>query len=60
VIGRQLKQLTRLVDDLLDLSRITRGKIELKMETLDAADSRPRGGRDLPSAGRRAAPRARR
>jgi signal transduction histidine kinase len=38
VIGRQLKQLTRLVDDLLDLSRITRGKIELKMETLDAAD----------------------
>ncbi|MFI4925055.1 MAG: response regulator [Vicinamibacteria bacterium] len=38
VIGRQLKQLTRLVDDLLDLSRITRGKIELKLETLDAAD----------------------
>ncbi|HET9339992.1 MAG TPA: response regulator [Casimicrobiaceae bacterium] len=38
VIGRQLKQLTRLVDDLLDLSRITRGKIELKVETLNAAD----------------------
>jgi len=29
VIGRQLRQLTRLVDDLLDVSRITRGKITL-------------------------------
>ena len=37
VIGRQLKQLTRLVDDLLDLSRITRGKIDLKAESIDAA-----------------------
>src|SRR6185312_9737927 len=36
VIGRQLKQLVRLVDDLLDMSRITRGKIDLKLETLDA------------------------
>ncbi len=36
VIGRQLNQLVRLVDDLLDVSRITRGKIELKIETLDA------------------------
>jgi signal transduction histidine kinase len=37
VIGRQLKQLVRLVDDLLDVSRITRGKIELKIESIDAA-----------------------
>jgi signal transduction histidine kinase/CheY-like chemotaxis protein len=37
VIGRQLKQLVRLVDDLLDVSRITRGKIELKIESVDAA-----------------------
>ena len=37
VIGRQLSQLTRLVDDLLDLARITRGRIELKLETLDVA-----------------------
>ena len=29
VIERQLSQLTRLVDDLLDVSRITRGKINL-------------------------------
>ena len=38
VIGRQLKQLVRLVDDLLDVSRITRGKIELKIEAIDAAE----------------------
>src|SRR5256712_9289674 len=37
VIGRQLTQLVRLVDDLLDVSRITRGKIELKIESIDAA-----------------------
>jgi PAS domain S-box-containing protein len=38
VIGRQTEQLTRLVDDLLDVSRITRGKIELQKETLDLAE----------------------
>jgi signal transduction histidine kinase/ActR/RegA family two-component response regulator len=37
VISRQLKQLVRLVDDLLDVSRITRGKIELKIEAIDAS-----------------------
>ena len=37
IIGRQLRQLVRLVDDLLDVSRITRGKIELKLATIDAA-----------------------
>ena len=37
VIGRQLRQLVRLVDDLLDVSRITRGKIELKMGSVDVA-----------------------
>ncbi len=35
MIDRQVHQLVRLVDDLLDLSRITRGKIHLKMETVD-------------------------
>ena len=35
VIGRQLAHLTRLVDDLLDVSRITRGKINLSKEVLD-------------------------
>ena len=37
VIDRQMKQLARLVDDLLDVSRITRGKIELKLESVDLA-----------------------
>jgi signal transduction histidine kinase len=37
LIARQLKQLVRLVDDLLDVSRITRGKIELKIGPVDVA-----------------------
>jgi len=35
VIGRQLAHLTRLVDDLLDVSRITRGKINLNKEIIE-------------------------
>ena len=35
VIERQILHLNRLVDDLLDVSRITRGKIRLQMEPLD-------------------------
>jgi len=38
VIGRQVQHLSRLVDDLLDVSRITRGKIELRRERLSVAD----------------------
>jgi signal transduction histidine kinase len=37
VIGRQLAHLTRLVDDLLDVSRITRGKINLSKEVIELA-----------------------
>ncbi|MFL6292336.1 MAG: response regulator [Thermoanaerobaculia bacterium] len=37
VIDRQVQQLTRLVDDLLDVSRITRGRIELRKERVDLA-----------------------
>jgi signal transduction histidine kinase len=37
VIERQLKQLVRLVDDLLDVSRITYDRIELKREHVDVA-----------------------
>jgi signal transduction histidine kinase len=33
IIERQVQHLTRLVDDLLDISRITRGKIELRRTT---------------------------
>ncbi len=35
LIERQVKHLVRLVDDLLDVSRVTRGKIELKREKLE-------------------------
>ncbi len=35
VIARQLTSLTRLVDDLLDVSRITRGKINLTRQMVD-------------------------
>jgi PAS domain S-box-containing protein len=34
VMDRQLQQMVRLIDDLLDLSRISRGKIELRKETV--------------------------
>ena len=36
VVERQVKQLVRLIDDLLDVSRITNGKIRLRREVLDA------------------------
>lgn len=35
LITRQVTQLTRLVDDLLDVSRITQGRIELQQEPVD-------------------------
>lgn len=35
IIERQVQQLVRLVDDLLDVARITRGKIELRKERTD-------------------------
>jgi PAS domain S-box-containing protein len=38
VIERQVHHMMRLVDDLLDVSRITRGKIDLKSQRLDAGD----------------------
>jgi PAS domain S-box-containing protein len=37
VIGRQVRHLTRLVDDLLDVTRISRGKIHLRRERVDLA-----------------------
>ncbi len=35
MIDRQLNHMVRLIDDLLDLSRITRGKLELRREVLE-------------------------
>jgi PAS domain S-box-containing protein len=37
VIKRQVEQMTRLVDDLLDVSRITRDKIDLRKERVELA-----------------------
>jgi len=37
VIDRQARHMARLLDDLLDVSRITRGKTELRKQTLDLA-----------------------
>lgn len=37
IIERQVEQLTRLADDLLDISRIAQGKIELRRERVDLA-----------------------
>ncbi|MFL6655445.1 MAG: ATP-binding protein [Sulfurifustis sp.] len=38
VIGRQITHLTRLVDDLLDVTRIGRGKIQLQRERLELTE----------------------
>lgn len=38
VIARQVKHMARLVDDLLDVSRIARGKVELAREVVELAD----------------------
>src|SRR5262245_51818064 len=37
VVERQVKHLARLIDDLLDVSRITSGKIKLRRKALDLA-----------------------
>ena len=38
IIERQVGHLSRLVDDLLDVSRIARGRVELRRETLEISD----------------------
>jgi PAS domain S-box-containing protein len=39
ILHRQVEHLVRLVDDLLDVSRVTRGKIDLKFERIEVAQS---------------------
>ena len=39
IIQRQVDHLVRLVDDLLDVSKVTRGKIELKIERVELAQA---------------------
>jgi PAS domain S-box-containing protein len=38
IMERQVQQMVRLVDDLLDVARITTGKVELRCEVIDLAD----------------------
>ncbi len=38
VIDRQMRQMTRLIDDLLDIARITGNKLELKLERVELAE----------------------
>jgi PAS domain S-box-containing protein len=38
IIERQVQHMTRLVDDLLDVSRITRGKVELRRRPVEISD----------------------
>ena len=52
VIERQLKHLIRLVDDLLDVSRIARGKIVLVSERVNVADIVAAGGGNRAAAAR--------
>lgn len=37
-MARQTRQIVRLVDDLLDVSRISRGQVELRMENVDVVE----------------------
>ena len=37
MIDRQVKHLVRLIDDLLDVARISRGMIKLKLDAVDVA-----------------------
>lgn len=37
IIGKQARHMARIIDDLLDISRITRGQVTLKLETIDFA-----------------------
>jgi signal transduction histidine kinase len=39
IIERQVQHMVRLVDDLLDVSRITRGRIDLKKQSIDLRDA---------------------
>jgi PAS domain S-box-containing protein len=52
MIGRQTAHLTRLVDDLLDVARVTSGKIELRLEVLDLRELVAQCVRTLVNAGR--------
>ena len=48
VIARQSRHMARLLEDLLDVSRITRGKFPLRVEDLEVGDRMPGDGAVYP------------
>jgi two-component system CheB/CheR fusion protein len=46
IIGRQIGHLTRIVDDLLDATRVSRGKLQVHRQPLDLRDVIERTGED--------------
>ncbi len=54
VIGRGLEQLTRMVDDLLDVARVTRGKVVLDRRPVNLADTVTQSLSALSASGRTA------
>jgi signal transduction histidine kinase/ActR/RegA family two-component response regulator len=51
-VARQVQHMTRLVEDLLDLSRISKGKLSLSRQPLDLAQIAAHAVRELRDAGR--------
>ena len=60
IMGRQVRHMVRLVDDLLDLSRIMQGKLDLRTERCDLARRGRRRRGDGPPRHRRQGPRTER
>jgi signal transduction histidine kinase len=52
VIARQVRHMTRLIDDLLDVGRVTRGKVKLELRLLDLASCVRMVLRDMETGGR--------
>lgn len=46
VLRRQVEQIERLVDDLLDMTRVSRGKVQLRIERVDVGDLARRAAED--------------
>jgi signal transduction histidine kinase/ActR/RegA family two-component response regulator len=52
VIERQVRHMTRLVEDLLDVSRVTRGKISLARQPIDLAQAARTAVQEMQASGR--------
>jgi PAS domain S-box-containing protein len=52
IVGRQTARLTRLVDDLLDVARVTSGQVALQLEPVDLRELAERCVRGILAAGR--------